>query len=300
MSKRVVCFYDLRVLHNDELHGREVEPGFWRKLAENISERDPEQRESVISGRRIFGEHRVAVQPVRPYFYVGRVRNRAEWPDTLIDDGSGTVGRLEPNQQNAVLLEPSYVVPFGDRNRVAIMSMSRTSPSMAALEEWLTVQAELDLKKCQIALIPILHPYVMDRLSRAQGARILTVVVEPMKSVPSGGGQIGSASREARQVSMETDLTLKWSLGNRTGAPSTKSDLLEGARWVDDSWAKSAEVNLEVPDEDGGFHRESYNLIKHRFTLQARFDAPDDQHHSEASVLSGITEAIAEFNRQMR
>lgn len=59
----------------------------------------------------------------------------------------------------------SYVVPFGDHNRVAIMSMSRISPSMTVLEEWLTVQTELDLKECQVLLIPILHPCVVDRLS---------------------------------------------------------------------------------------------------------------------------------------
>ncbi|MGH4014273.1 MAG: hypothetical protein ACRDSL_10165 [Pseudonocardiaceae bacterium] len=72
------------------------------------------------------------MQPARPYFYVGRVRDRAEWPDTLLDDGSGTVGRLEPTQQGAVLLEPSYVVPFGNRNRVAIMNMSRPGSTRSA------------------------------------------------------------------------------------------------------------------------------------------------------------------------
>ncbi|MGH3998617.1 MAG: hypothetical protein ACRDTJ_14285, partial [Pseudonocardiaceae bacterium] len=107
-------FYDLRILRNDELRGQEVEPGFWRQLAETVNDREPEQREEVIRGRRIFGQHRVSVQPARPYFYIGRVRNRSEWPDTLLDDGSGVVGRLEPSQQGAVLLEPSYVVPFGD------------------------------------------------------------------------------------------------------------------------------------------------------------------------------------------
>ncbi|MGH3904697.1 MAG: hypothetical protein ACRDTE_10975, partial [Pseudonocardiaceae bacterium] len=164
MTERVVRFYDLRVLRYDDLHGREVESGFWRTLAENVNERDPEDRERVIRGRRVFGEHRISVQPARPYFYIGRVRDRSEWPDTLLDDGSGTVGRLEPTQQGAVLLEPSYVVPFGNRNRVAIMNMSRTSPSIAALEEWLTVQADWKLEECQISLIPILNPSVMDRL----------------------------------------------------------------------------------------------------------------------------------------
>lgn len=300
MPKRVVRFYDLRILQHNELHGQEVQAGFWQEVARSVNGRAPEQRECAIRGRRVFGEHRVARRPNRSYFYVGRVRDRTEWPDTLLDDGSGTVGRLEPSQQSAVLLEPSYVVPFSTRNRVAIMNMSRTSPSMSALEEWLTVQAELDLKQCQVSLIPILNPNVMERLNRAEGARILSVVVEPMRDVPSGGGQIGRAFRESRRVSMETDLTVKWSLGNRRAASSTTSDLLEGARWVDDSWAKSAEVSLEVPDDDGELHRESYNLFKQRFTLQARFDAPEDQQPSESSVLTGITDAINEFNRQMQ
>jgi hypothetical protein len=296
----VVRFYDLRILRNDEVHGQEVEPGFWRQLAENINDREPEQREQLVRGHRIFGEHRVSVQPARPYFYIGRVRNRSEWPDTLLDDGSGVVGRLEPSQQGAVLLEPSYVVPFGDRNRVAIMSMSRTSPSMAALEEWLTVQSEMELKDLQISLIPILNSHVMERLSRARGATSLTVVVEPMKTVPEGGGQIGHAARAARQVSTETDLTLKWSLANRKGKLDTTSGLLEAARWVEDSWAKSAEVSLDVIDDAGECHREHYNLIKHRFTIRAQFDAPDDQHRSESSVIGGITKAIDDFSQQMR
>jgi hypothetical protein len=300
VSSRVVRFYDLRILRNDALRGQEVEPGFWRQLADTVNDREPEQREEVIRGRRIFGEHRVSVQPARPYFYIGRVRNRAEWPDTLLDDGSGVVGRLEPSQQGAVLLEPSYVVPFGDRNRVAIMSMSQTSPSMAALEEWLTVQSEMHLKDLQISLIPILNRHVMERLSQSRGATSLTVVVEPMKTIPDGGGQIGQAARAAREVSAETDLTLKWSLANRKGKPSTTSDLLEAARWIDDSWAKSAEVSLEVPDDAGDFHREHYNLIKHRCTIRTQFEAPDDQHYSEASVIGGITDAIEEFSRQVR
>jgi hypothetical protein len=300
VSNRVVRFYDLRILRNDELHGQEVEPGFWRQLAEIVNDRAPEKREEVIRGRRIFGEHRVSVQPARPYFYIGRVRNRAEWPDTLLDDGSGVVGRLEPSQQGAVLLEPSYVVPFGDRNRVAIMSMSRTAPSMAALEEWITAQSEMHLRDLQISLIPILNSRVMERLSRARGATSLTVVVEPMRTIPDGGGQIGHAARAARQVSTETDLTLKWSLGNRKGKLDTTSGLLDAARWIDDSWAKSAEVSLDITDDAGDAHREHYNLIKHRFTIRAQFDAPDDQHCSESSVIGGITDAIDEFSRQMR
>lgn len=88
MGSRVVRFYDLRVLRNSELRGEEVRAGFWPELAEVVDKRDPEQREKMISGRRVFGEHRSSVQPARSYFYVGRVRDRAEWPDTLLDDGS--------------------------------------------------------------------------------------------------------------------------------------------------------------------------------------------------------------------
>jgi hypothetical protein len=93
---------------------------------------------------------------------------------------------------------------------------------------------------------------------------------------------------------------LKWSLGNRKGAPSTTSDLLDGARWVNDSWAKSVKVSLQVPDDEGRFRRETLNLIKHRFTISARFEAPNGQPYSEASVIGGITDAIGEFSRQMR
>jgi hypothetical protein len=295
-----VRFYDLRVMEHDELHGQEVKAGFWQKLGTRVDGRTPEERERSIRGKRVFGEHRVATRPAQQYFYVGRVRDRAEWPDTLLDDGSGTVGQLEPNQQDAVLLEPCYLVPFGRLNQVAIMSMSQSSPSIAALEDWLTAQVELDLKDCHLSLIPILNPTVMERLRRAQGATVLAVAVEPMREVPRGGGQIGRAIRASKEVSSETDLTLKWSMGNRKAAPSTKADLLEGARWVDGSWAKSAEVSLDVPDDDGRLRREHYNLIKERFTVRARWDSPDGEHHPEMSVVAGITDAIDEFNRRVR
>lgn len=262
-----------------------------------MEERPAENLETVIRGRRIFGEHRVSKQPARRYFYVGRVRDRAEWPDTL---QGNIVGRLELREREAVLLEPSYVVPFGDRNRVAVMSMSRSAPSVATLEEWVTVQAEMDLKKLQASLIPILKPDVQERLQRAQGAVSLTVVVPPLTNVPGGGGQIGRAAREGRQVSAETTFSLRWSLGHKKGAPATTSELLDGARWVDGSWASSADVSLDVLDGEGVVHREQYNLIKHRMTLQASLNVPDDQPPVEASVMAGMTEAIDKFSRLMR
>jgi hypothetical protein len=296
MISRVVRFYDLRILRDDEMQGREAEPGFWRVLGEHVNGWPPEKREDTIRGRRIFGEHRVSRQPARPYFYIGRVRDRAEWPDVLV---GSTVGHLELQQQETVLLEPSYVVPFGDRNRVAVLSMSRAAPSVAVQEEWITIKAGMD-QQLQATLIPILKPDVEDRVNRAQGAVSLTVVIPPLKSIPEGGGQIGRAAREGRNVSTETTFTLKWSLGHRRGAPSTTSGLLDGARWVDGSWASSADVSLDVPDEEGVLHREQYNLIKHRFTLRAWFDVPDDQPASEESVMSGMTDAIEQFSSQMR
>ena len=50
------------------MQGRTVEDGFWPKLADKGNDRSPESLEQTIRGRRVFGEHRVARQPGRPYF----------------------------------------------------------------------------------------------------------------------------------------------------------------------------------------------------------------------------------------
>ncbi len=294
--RKIVRFYDLRLLPRDGDDTRPIQPGFWPALGVQIETRSPRECQVSARGRLVHGEHRTCHQPAKQYFYVGRVRDRSDWPDTL--DRSGAVGELELSLRDSVLLEPTYVVPFGAQNRVAVLTMSQSSPRVSTLEDWFSRMAGLDPAIEQLTLLPILNQHVAERLAQASGATVFQVHAEPHADIPDGGGEIGAAARAAKAVSSETDIVLKWSLARRSGSAETRSDLLRAAQWVRGDWAKSAQVSLRLPgDEADGPHVEQYDLISHHFTQQVRFDVQAGSRPSEASVIGGITDAIGSFNR---
>lgn len=186
--RKIVRFYDLRFLPRDGDDTRPIEPGFWPALGVQIESRSPRDCQVSARGRLVHGEHRTCHQPAKQYFYVGRVRDR---PDTL--DSAGAVGELELSLRDSVLLEPTYVVPFGTQNRVAVLTMSQSSPRVSTLEDWFSRMAGFDPAIERLTLLPILNQHVAERLAQASGATIFQVHAEPHADIPDG------AARSARR-----------------------------------------------------------------------------------------------------
>jgi len=296
MMRKVVRFYDLRMLPKDSNDSVLIDPGFWDGLGDVVYATPPEGCQVKVRGRLVHGEYRTCSQPACRYFYVGRVRPPADWPDTL--DSTGAVGNLELSLRDQVLLGKTYVVPFGAVNRVAVLTMSQSAPRVSTLDDWFSRIAGLDPAVEQLNLVPILDRQVAERLEESSGATVLRVHAEPHADIPDGGGEIGVATRAAKAVSSETDIVLKWSLANRNGSAETTSGLLRAARWVRGDWAKSAVVSLQIPgDDEEGPRVEQYDLISHHFTRREKFDIIEGGRPTEESVISGITEAISGFNR---
>lgn len=296
MIQKMVRFYDLRLLPKNGQESVRVEPGFWAELGNRVVAKEPAQCQVKVRHRLIHGEFRTCRQPAQRYFYVGKVRPRSDWPDTL--DPTGVVGELELALRDQVLLEKTYVVPFGAANRIAVLTMSQSAPRVSTLEEWFTNMAGLDPTEQQLTLVPILDRRIAEMLEESVGATLLQVHTEPHADIPGGGGETGDAIRAAKAVSSELDVVLKLSLANRAGTASTKSDLLRAAQWMRGDWAKSATVSLQLPSDDGeGFRTEQVDLVSHHFAVREKFDITSDGRPTEESVITGMTEAIGGFNR---
>ncbi len=298
MLRKIVRFYELRYVPKQQpnLLAR-YDGDFWSELGGKVGALQPDDHQVGIRGRSVHGEYRTSVQPAMSYFYVGSVRGRAEWPDAL-SGRTGAVGPLEVRDQDSLLLEPTYVCPFGTKNQVAVLTMSGNSPRVSVLESWFTAMTGENTIIDHYSLTPILNQRVEDRLAQANGATIFRVKIDPAKEVPTlGGGQIGRAARAAKQVSSETTVELGWSLGQRKGTRDTTGELLEAARWVREDWVDSAKVSLLLPDGDR-LKRKKYDLIKEQFTSTQKFEIVQDEPASEMSVMAGITKAIDEFRSE--
>lgn len=299
MLKKTVRFYELRVVKSGGGSDQLVTAGadFWQRMGNHVKTLSPAARQIRIRERNVYGEHRLAVRPAQHYFYVAGVRERAEWPDGL-SSATGIVGDLRPQDQSTVLIEPTYIVPFGMNNQVAVLTMSAASPRVTALESWFTAVHKPSDPSITYMLSPVINSRVAHRLAEAEGATVLRVTVKHGSDIPdAGGGHIGEAARAARSVSSETDIELGWTLSHRAGGDHTKTSLLEGARWVREDFVSKAEVNLILPQGDG-IKRKKYDLLKQQFTAIEKFDIRSDERPSEFTVLTGIDQAIDSFRKE--
>lgn len=299
MMKKTVRFYELRVVKSSGGNDKVLTVGndFWQKMGDHVDTLTAGQRQIQIRGRYVHGESRRAQRPAQRYFYVAGVRERAEWPDGL-SNATGVVGDLQPQDRNMVLIDPTYIVPFGGSNQVAVLTMSAASPRVTALESWFTAVHKPNSPSITYMLAPVINSRVAQRLSEAEGATVLRVTVKQGSEVPEvGGGHIGEAARAAKAVSSETDIELGWTLSHRTGGEHTTSALLDGARWVREDFVSKAEVNLVLPEGDS-LKRKKYDLLKQQFTAMEKFDIQSDERPSEFAVMTGMNLAIASFRKE--
>lgn len=297
--KKTVRFYQLKHIASTTVESEitDAPENFWTALHDQVLKIDAIDRRVNVRSRVIYGEAKTSPNPAQRYFYIGGLRSRAEWPDSLSAE-SGSIGELRPEDDNISLVEPAYVVPFGYSNQIAMLNMSAGSPRVAALESWVTAVVGRNGYQGVFTLLPIINSRVQQRLAEAVGATKFTVKVQQSTPIPEyGGGTVGQAARAAKAVSTETDIELGWSLANRKGSSDTKGSLLAAARWIRDDWVKSASVNLELPDGEH-FKRLKYDLIKEQFTSTQRFEIRSDSSPSELSVLTGINQAIESFRAE--
>jgi len=273
-----------------------IEDGFWTLFAERLNAKQPADRESIFNSVTYVGEAHNPRRSAYPYVQVRRVRSPSEQLD-LYNTVSGDVGPLLLDDPADRVAEPTYIVPFGLHNYVAVMSPAVRGTRPEAIESWLTDMCGLTLTDSRVELRPIIDEAVLAKLMGASGASKLSVKVNRGDDIPDGGGVVADAVREAaRDTTDEMSLTMTWSFGHAKGSLSAREKLLAAAQWVANTgWTDSASVSITVENPDGELHVEQHNIFRDRVTKRVNFVVEDGQRPSESVVVTAVAQAIREF-----
>jgi hypothetical protein len=296
VSKRV-RFYEAVKLNQRDTR-LPIANGFWTTFAEELEAKDPADREHQFNRVVYVGEAKSPVSPATPYIQVSRVRS----PSEQLDRYNPETGRVEPlefDNPSDRVAEPTYIVPFGLHNYVAVMSPAIRATRPEAIDSWLTEMCGLTLTENRVELRPIIDENTLSKILNARGATKLNLRVEKDSVIPSGGGIMGNAVREAAlQTTDETTLEMTWSFGHSKGSLSAKEKLLEAAQWIaQGGFTEKAAVSIEVEGPDGEFKSELHNIFMDRVTKTIQFEVDEGSRPSDTTVLLAIVEAIQEFNR---
>jgi hypothetical protein len=299
--RKTVRFYQpVMIDQNGKRH--EVTGDFWRKVRDKVNAAKPVDRECRFNFVDYFGQAHLARKPAIDYVYFGRIRPRADHPDGYRPN-HGAIGPLQPAQAGDLISEPTYVVPIGSRNIIAVMRPTTGASRIQAIEAWLNHIVDMIDTPNVFTLRPFIDEGIYQRLMGAQGVTKLHVKVAPGTEVPSGlSGAIGQAIEAASEdTTDELSLEMTWSFGHRKGSQGMRSAMLNTAQAIaraSGSWVEKAEVNMQVEDEEGDLRVEQHNLFEDRVAFTADFEVPDGEEPSEESVLTGIQGAIEEFRRR--
>lgn len=302
-TTKIVRFYD-PVEVNQTGVSNEFSAGFWQGLEKVMTPLDTTARTTRFNQADYFGLAKSSKTPAARYFKIGRQRQRADEPE-ILDTSSGTEIPLAlPADQK--LYEPSFLLPFGTKNRVAILAQSFSSPRVSALENWLTQILGYGPTDKSVALRPVIDQQLAQKLHDAVGATVLEVAFPrgsqtfnlPGRKTP---GTVRNAIVEAAKSTDEAGAGLRWSFGHsKVNLPKAK-ELLKVARELrrHDSKLDVLRVNLQIPLADGGIRSEHINLMEEKITANATYTVPDDAPPEDSSVLAGMYSAIEVFNAKV-
>ncbi len=302
-SKKVVRFYEATTIDQKD-NVKTMDSRFWSTLLKNLGTEPHTARIFTYSGTEYYGEAKRGKTPAVAYLYAGRLRGRDDWPDTF-DSTSGVVSELQLAGQ---LVEPTYIVPFGNNNYCAVMTPRIGGLHPSALESWLTAALGLTTTGDRIELRPLINTDVATKLDNvAVGVTKLSVRFPAGTDFPPqadrGGGDVGEAMRVAAAgTTADMSAEVVYSLGHSRGTAAARTSLLTAARWiVRRNYADKATVSMLIPqtDADGETLRtESHDLIKDRVTYQVSMATAEGQPPLEKSVLSAIQDAIDRYRRE--
>lgn len=214
---------------------------------------------------------------------------------------NGDVEPLDFDDPDDRVSEPTFIVPFGQHGRVAVMSPATQGTRSETLARWLTLVLDISGKGYSLELVPVVSPDVLSKIENADGAVMLEVHIDAGVEVPaSGGGPVGDAFRNAQHQSLdEARVIFRWSLGRSGGTSPVRNILRNGALWVArNTFSSNAKVKLVDENEDGRLVRDDErSIFRDRITKSVTFNINAGQRASDEAILSAVAEAIQEFNR---
>jgi hypothetical protein len=297
--RKTVTFFDTEVERTPADGGptttKRVKSDFWSKVLTKLGT-VPNHTDRVykIGQRQYYGVILRPLSPAIDHLQVGRLRDLSEHLEqTNLADGSVVPLTLGPNLR---VSEPTFVVPFGTKGRVAIMSPGR-STRHETIAHWLTGVLNLVPKGKSIRLVPVADPDVIARLLQSKGAVGVEFHMDATQALPSGS-QLLDAVEELRDAGPSAGtLLIGWSLGRSGGSDADQSLIKAFAQRIQTGrLARRASVNLVVEDDNGQLKREQHDLFEDHIVTKVHYDVDPNVPSETSTVLHAIADAIKEFN----
>ncbi|WP_146079241.1 MULTISPECIES: hypothetical protein [unclassified Rathayibacter] len=298
--KKTVRFYETRVYDENEQLVT-ISGEFWERLIAQMGRWDASRRRFPIGGVQFTGEAIQPRRPALPHVQVGRLRDLSEHLNRH-NLQSGETLPLTFDDPDDRVAEPTFIVPFGQSNRVAIMSPATRGTRSETLARWVTGVCHLAPQGRSLRFVPIVDEGVLEKILESSGALMLDVSVQSGANIPDGGGAFGDAFRLASEQAVEDiRIRMRWSYGHASGSPSGREALRAGALWVaQTAFTTTAEVSILEEDEEGLVSRETHSIFNDRIAQSVAFHVPEGEIADDETILTSIGEAITDFVRAAR
>lgn len=301
--KKVVHFLQIAEKDENDHHRFFANTSFWPDLwqhLEGLAQEDSNRLDVTFRDLAYSGNARRAISPAVDFFYIGKKRNVADFPD--VDRGLDNRNPLDlaeiPNNPKG-LLEPAYLRPIPRTNVVAVLRSSGAA-SWSAIEHWLNqTSGWFEKQSTQLALVPVTRTDILERVANALGAARLHLQVAPTPDgPPEGAGKIGAAISAAQEASAhDVYVDMQFSYRNAKPDENTAQEFLNSLRALL-RWPSltKLEGTLMSEDEDTqNLKKEAIDFMKDRVSFATKIDGSPDTPPTQAAILHGLGEAIDEF-----
>jgi hypothetical protein len=294
--KRKIYFFEPITTNADEIEST-MDATFWPSLHDHVASLEDERLRNQYLGHKYAGAARKEVSPAEKFFYIGKTRNGADWPDMQREGSDPTA--LELAEPGAGLVEPAYLLPISGTPYVAALRTT-AGPSWSAIENWLAAVSGMDVQGETFELRPYVRHDQLARLHAAIGVSKLHLKVEPGSDLASGtDGVIGTAMREVQDlgaggVTVDIQLSFGHARPDEAAAAQIAAELQS---MMGNVKFRSASATLLSPTDEEGmeYKKDAVDFFKDRVTGTALVGTSEDERPTAPAVLKAMTEAIRMF-----
>lgn len=291
-KKRTVYLYEVirRDSNGDEM---DLESGFWKRFHDKLVSLKPEDRRIEYRGRRYAGRADTALSPAADYFYFGKARPGADWPD--VEDGAGDATSLQLDDDES-LVEPIHMLPYRHTNQIATVRTSG-GPLPQAVEAWIEFIFRAELHGGWYELHPVINEDVAERLKASTGAAKLEVKTKlGINSFSPEGIEESLHNLESEYPSASMDVTI--SFGQSSPGEKESGKLLRLLRRLSRNTASSDALRATLlrPGEDGHETRDKIDFLRDRVKYTETFGASEDRPASTSEILHGLSSALRKYS----
>ncbi|BBY38466.1 hypothetical protein MMAN_26000 [Mycobacterium mantenii] len=279
---------------NNEAH--DAPQGFWVSLMDHVQTLSAADRLKRISSVRYRGNARSVGSPEVRFLYIGKRRNRQDWPDTSVGGADE-----EPLEVDGELVEPMYLLPVPDTNYVGVLRTSG-GPTFAAATEWIGQVLQSQGDEMDFFLRSVVRHDALDRLHGSAGVSMLDIKLAAGAFVPEDAGRISSVVDTLRaQGGADLSIGIRLSFGNAAPDTGTARELARDVERVlrGGNGLKNVVAKLIENKNDGSISKEELHFLNDRITHKVMVGQSEAELPTAEVVINAMSQAVTTFKAQL-